>query len=63
MNLTNEERAILLALAESEPAELDEIVTRVGLPVRAVKGTLRELRAKGLVNEAGPMEKPGENTR
>lgn len=48
-DLTNEERAVLRALSELEPAPLEDIALRTGLSAERVKEILDGLAKKGLL--------------
>jgi len=49
--LTSEEKKVLLALADLEPATLDQIAAKTGIALASVKMILRELIDKELLEE------------
>lgn len=49
-DLTNHERALLRALSELEPATLEELGVRTGIPKAQVKEILEALAKKGLLS-------------
>jgi DNA-binding MarR family transcriptional regulator len=52
VKLTIEEKLVLLTLEQTEPTDVHQLAALAGLHVRTVKHLLRELKAKGLIDES-----------
>lgn len=52
MNLTTEEKLVLLLLEQIEPAAVNQLAAQAGLSETRVKHLLRKLKEKGLIKES-----------
>ncbi len=60
--LNDEEKKVLLALSELEPATLEELAARSGLEHAHVKSVLDGLAKKGLLDELDERDEPGSSS-
>jgi predicted ArsR family transcriptional regulator len=59
IELSDEEKSVLLAFKQEEPASIDSIAQQAGLPGEAVRQVLQMLIAKGLIEESQLPEHEG----
>jgi DNA-binding MarR family transcriptional regulator len=52
VDLTTEEKLILLTLEQTRLADVTELAAQAGLPVSKVKHLVRKLKLKGLIQES-----------